>query len=90
MYPANPDGGLLLQSIALGQSNGGKRDDEKRHQPIVGKTFAEHVDNAGLPCRTEERQTGREPGHQRGCYNDESRTKTEGESNQDNRNPAQF
>src|SRR5678816_2021370 len=90
MNPANPNGGLLLQSIALRQSDGGECDDEKRHQPIVGKTFAEHVDNSGLPCRAKERETGRKSGHQRGRNNNESRTKSKGETNDDNRNPTQL
>jgi hypothetical protein len=90
MNSADPHGGLLLQSIAFRQANGRERDNEKRHQPVVGEAFAEHVDNAGLSCLTKERQSGRQSGNQRRRDNNKSRTKTESESNQDNRNPTQL
>jgi hypothetical protein len=90
MNPADPNGGLLLQSIALRQSDGRKRDDEKRHQAVVGEAFAEHVDDAGLPCRAEERESGHQAGNERGCYDDESRTEAESETNDDNRNPTEL
>jgi hypothetical protein len=90
MNTTDPNGGLLLQAVTFRHSDCRKRDDEKRHQPIISEAFAEHVDDASLPWLTEEWQSRRHTRNQSRRNNNESRTETEGESNQNNRNPTQL
>jgi hypothetical protein len=45
---ADQRGGLFPQPEPFGQPNRGQRQNEQRHQPIIGECFAQYVDDSDL------------------------------------------